>query len=290
VGLVGAIVVVCTMAAGTPKADTEIQALDELAADAQSQQPVVAPATVPATQRPKRVLLVGDSVALTLGGGLAPLQSTYGVQVYNHGWVGCGIARRSMAYDGARYYPAWSDCAQWPTRWAQWRDQSQPDVAALLIGRWEVVDRNFHGRWTHIGDPQFDAYLAGELDNAVAVLSAKGARVMLMTAPVYHARELPDGSSSPVNNPERVARLNQLIREAVDRHPGVAQLYDLESVLTPGGVYQQTLSGVNVRFDDGVHISKQGAALIAQTLMPCLAERSRCSNNLTAASVPSGGG
>ena len=39
------------------------------------------------------------------------------------------------------------------------------------------MDRVHDSRWTRIGDPAYDTYLMGELDQAVRVLSAKGALV-----------------------------------------------------------------------------------------------------------------
>jgi hypothetical protein len=109
-----------------------------------------------------------------------------------------------------------------------------------------------------------------------------------MTAPIYHARELADGSSSPVNDPSRVTRLNELIREAVNRHPGVVELYDLERALSPDGRYHQELNGETVRFDDGVHISAAGAALMAPTLLPQITTMAQKPEGLLSAAAPAG--
>jgi peptidoglycan/LPS O-acetylase OafA/YrhL len=243
--------------------------LDELGALEQQGQASTPPAARSAG--PIRTMVVGDSVAVTLGGGLTKLQGSYGIDIGNHGWTGCGIARGSESSDGEHEYPAFPDCMRWPAQWARWRDDYKPDVGLIVIGRWEVVDRKVDGRWTNIGDPSFQGYLAGELDTAIDVLAAKGAKVEIVTSPVFHGHELSDGTSSAVNQAWRVKILNRLIREAVARHPFVAHLYDLEAVLTPGDVYRQKLDGEDLRFDDGIHISAFGAAVAAPTLMPELA-------------------
>ena len=115
--------------------------------------------TAPGSNRPSRILLVGDSVALTLGGtsqgtGLTALAPEYGGQVINNGWVGCGIARNSDAFDGTTTYPAWRDCAHWDTVRRQQVAATNPDAAAVLVGLWEMLDRKLpNGQMVHIGEP-----------------------------------------------------------------------------------------------------------------------------------------
>jgi len=259
-------------AAGTG-ATASSASLDKLAAQVQSTAGGAPPApslvVPPAPVATPRLLVVGDSVALTLGVGLSEVQKQYGVNVVNRGWVGCGVARGSQATDGRTIWPAWSDCAVWPSHWAGWVHQYHPAVAALMAGRWEVVDRLVNGRWTHLGDPAFDSYLAGELDTAVATLSSEGARVILFTAPYYRKTELPDGSTSVADDPARIDRFNELIREAAARHPHVAWVVDANAILCPGGRYIQKINGVDVRFPgDGIHITEPGDKLVARVALP----------------------
>ncbi len=39
------------------------------------------------------------------------------------------------------------------------------DVAVILLDRWELMERRINGRYQHVGHPDFDAYLAGELED-----------------------------------------------------------------------------------------------------------------------------
>ncbi len=32
-------------------------------------------------------------------------------------------------------------------------------MVAVLVGEWELMDRFRDGRWVHIGEPAYDAYL-----------------------------------------------------------------------------------------------------------------------------------
>ena len=40
-------------------------------------------------------------------------------------------------------------------------EQFHPNVVMVLAGRWEVMDRRLDGRWSHLGDPVFDAAVKG---------------------------------------------------------------------------------------------------------------------------------
>ncbi len=256
-----------------PGATASSASLDTLAAQVQSTAGGAPPApslvVPPAPVATPRLLVVGDSVALTLGVGFSQMQKQYGVSVVNRGWVGCGVARRSLATDGRTVWPAWPDCAVWPSHWASWVHQYRPAVAALMAGRWEVVDRFVNGRWTHLGDPAFDAYIAGELDTAIATLSSEGARVILFTAPYYRKTELPDGSTSVADDPARIDRFNVLVREAAARHPRVTRVVDANAILCPDGRYTQKINGVDVRFpSDGIHITEPGDKLVARVALP----------------------
>jgi hypothetical protein len=51
-------------------------------------------------------------------------------------------------------------------------------------------------QWTHLGDPEFDAYVRGELDRAVGIAASRGARVVVCTEPYNHRAERPDGRCS----------------------------------------------------------------------------------------------
>ena len=81
-----------------------------------------------------------------------------------------------------------SECDGWPIRWSTQVSRDQPDVALLVIGRWETVDRVNEGQWTHIGDPTFDAYLSGELERALTIVGATGIHVVVGHRPLQPRR------------------------------------------------------------------------------------------------------
>jgi peptidoglycan/LPS O-acetylase OafA/YrhL len=265
----GVLAVILVATAGTSvsvRTPAELEALAKRAAT--SAQPTV---TVrPGAGAPIKVLLGGDSVALTLGfSDFSSMAADQGIEIHDFSKLGCGVARGMERRVLGEAGPTTDGCDQWPQRFAQRVDEVNPALALLLVGRWEVTDQFRDGRWTHIGDPVFDAYLGRELDLAITTLGAKGAKVVLLTTPIFKPTEAPDGSIYPETKASRVERFNVLLRQAATRHPGTSVI-DITSILTPGNKYVDELDGVRLRDDDGVHISNGGARRIGAAIIPQL--------------------
>lgn len=221
----------------------------------------VRPAVLRDPNRPRTVSVFGDSIAATL---MQYLPATPGYHFIDHTVIGCSIVRAGPYRYFGKTLEQKPECDGWPNRWAKQVAQDQPDVAVLMIGRWETVDRVNEGRWTHIGDPTFDGYLAAELRRALDVLGSTGARVVVTTVPYSRYGEKSDGSLYPEDQPKRVDLWNTLLRRVVARHPEVAVL-DLNKKLCPTGVYTAKVDGIKVR-SDGVHLTREGVAWLTPWL------------------------
>jgi hypothetical protein len=220
---------------------------------------------------PERVLLLGDSVAFTYAAGLDVPPEESGVEVITRTVIGCGIARGGPIRTKGQVTNTAEQCEEWPQRWRELVDSRDFDIVAIAVGRWETHDRRHAGRWAHLGQPAFDAYITAELDRAVELLSSRGTRVALFTAPYYDGFERLDGGHWPEDDPHRVDRFNQILRAVARRHPGLVQVVDLGRQLSPKGRYTRTLGGVVVRTEDGVHVTPEGAALLPSKVLPELA-------------------
>lgn len=125
-----------------------------------------------------RVLVVGDSVAFTLAFWGIPAQYSRTVWMRGAAIIGCGLARGTViSKDGP--HPPNDTCERWPRDYAQAVRERDPDVAVLLIGAWEVYDREIDGRTIRLGTPAMERYLRGELDTARVILTAQGASLAL---------------------------------------------------------------------------------------------------------------
>ena len=218
---------------------------------------------------PVKVAILGDSVAWRLGFALMAdqPQQQYNVDIDNGAIVACGVVRSTMYTAHGVSDPMAPQCnptspvaAQWPAQWKQNLDQFHPNVAVILVGRWELMDRQIAGTWTHIGEPLFDKALQRSLEQAIDVASSDGAYVELMTAPCYSSGEQPNGQTWSEDSMIRLAAYNQMVLKVAAEHPATVEVQNFGSMVCPGGVYATTLDGVQLRDGDGVHFVPTAAA------------------------------
>jgi peptidoglycan/LPS O-acetylase OafA/YrhL len=172
----------------------------------------VLPADAPRAPGPPRVLVVGDSVARTLAQALPPAD---GVELHNGGVLGCGLLEAGRYRYAGQVATTPPQCVDTPARWAAAARQVDADVVSVLVGRWEVMDRELpDGRWTSVGDPAYEADLRRRLVSALRAVAATGARPVLLTAPYSRRTERPDGGLWPEDTAERVDRWNAVVRAA----------------------------------------------------------------------------
>jgi peptidoglycan/LPS O-acetylase OafA/YrhL len=216
-----------------------------------------------------RVTILGDSVAWTLG---AYLPEHPGLAVGNRALPGCGISRLPDIWYGGGAHTNYPGCDRWDQRWQAAVNGDDPDLAVILLDRWELMDRRLNGRYQHVGDSQFDAYLQTELSLAITIAASRGARVVLLTAPYTRRLERPDGGLWPEDTPARVDAWNRLLARTAGQHPAAPRILDLNPVICPGGQFTWRISGVRVR-SDGLHFTPTGVRrFIAPWLLPQLTE------------------
>jgi len=215
--------------------------------------------TPPAAPAPpvRRILIVGDSVALTLGRGIERWGAAHGVEVMNAGRPFCPIARGGRL--AASFGNAVSACENWPTLWPQQLAEFHPDVVLVLTTVWDLSKRQ-RDEWgpdfLAPGDPEFDTYVQSEWSEAVHVLSSTGARVGWLITPCARD-ELGDA-------PVRYARHHYL---GAVRAAGATTI-DLGAFVCPDGRFTDTLQGVSNLRPDGLHFSDPGADVVAGWLGP----------------------
>jgi peptidoglycan/LPS O-acetylase OafA/YrhL len=213
-----------------------------------------------------RISFFGDSVSWSLAAYLPPQPE---LKIGVRGMAGCGVARLPQIRYIGEPHPNYPGCEHWDRRWRQNARADDPDLAVILLDRWELMDRVLDGRYQHVGEPAFDAYLERELDLAVRIVAERGAHVVILTAPYTRRAERPDGTLWPEDRPERVDAWNRLLRAAADRHH--ATVIDLNARVCPGGKFTWQAGGVRIR-SDGLHFTPAGVQQwIAPWLLPQLA-------------------
>ena len=69
-------------------------------------------------------------------------------------------------------------------------------------------------------------------------------------------------------NPDWVDRWNNSLRAVATRNPATTTIVDLNRFLDPGGTWSETLQGIEVHTYDKMHLSPEGADLVANWLAP----------------------
>ena len=223
---------------------------------------------------PSVVLLVGDSVALTLGIGLSNPENAYHVKIENQGQLGCSIAEGNpiMVQGAQDNLPPCNPTTHqdWQTFWAQQVIKYHPDVVAIQLGRWEVVDRMHDGHWMHIGETAYDKYLTSQLSQAVSMFVSSGAKVALFSAPYYNDGENASGAPYDENQVSRVNEWNRLLGSVASKFKGSVSVIDVGGLLSGQDRYESVVARTPVRCPDGVHVSFQGGEFVAPYVLPQL--------------------
>ncbi len=253
---------------------------------------------------PVKVLLFGDSVALTLGLGLSYTseQDKYDYTVADHGILGCGVVDGpEVELMGTQYSPpaacdgaptpaaAPANDQPWQTQWMAAIRDEKPNVVVLLAGRWEVVDREYNGAWTNILHPAFAAYVKSQLEQASRLVTAFGVRMVFLTAPCTDEGEQPDGAPWPEDNPARLAVYNKLVKEVAAEYPATDSSVNLFGAACPGGKFATTVDGVTIRRTDGVHFTNAGGEWLVPKIMPAIVAAGRAQMAGSTTPVSTGG-
>lgn len=173
---------------------------------------------------PARIVLLGDSTALTLGFGMGwnePRITPVGGDAELGCTIGRGGRRRGEPLGGDDPdAPAaeWRSSCDWTLRWpARIAFSGGVDAAVILSGNWDLSGRNIPAlgdRWQTMGDESYDRWLTSEATTLVDSLHAAGAqRVIWLKLPTRAGA----GSS------ELVDRFNAMIAGIAAARPWMNQ-------------------------------------------------------------------
>jgi peptidoglycan/LPS O-acetylase OafA/YrhL len=228
---------------------------------------------------PVKVLLVGDSIAGSLGVGLEEEAAHYDIELVDEGSPGCSVSMDQLIRVLWYVVPPATPCqpgdpAALLDKWRTWVNAFNPDVV-VYVARGETFDQEVDNQWQNLGEPGFDRYVATRFRKAIGVLGSRGAAVVFLTTPYYDSGLQPSGAPWPENTPSRVTIDNSIMHQvarAADRgspRPKVSVI-DFGALVSPSGHYQADVDGVDLRCTDGVHFTPQGGRWVAPHLLPRL--------------------
>jgi uncharacterized protein len=205
--------------------------------------------THPTSGNPLRVLILGDSLGIDLGG---PLQN----DLANTGVVQATLdARESTGLTRPDYF-------NWPARLQADLQSAQPQVVVIMIGANDPQD--FPGPPdVPFTSPQWNIMYADRVAFFMKLAQSAGATVIWVGMP-------------PMQNTALSAKMSDV--DAVDqqqaalRHPPVDFISSWTLLGTAQGTYAPFITNaagqvINVRTPDGIHLTPAGGEVLSQTVL-----------------------
>jgi peptidoglycan/LPS O-acetylase OafA/YrhL len=210
---------------------------------------------------PKRVLLVGDSLAFTLGVPWLEDEERYGIQLADAGMLGCALTTEGELNVAGTWEAQSAGCPTALKQWAAEKKAMNPQAVIVEFGYRDQFDWKINGKVVHLGQPAFDKYIQNKINHLVDVLGAGGTKILFLSIPYTHPPDLPDGSPAPAASPQRRTLINSMFEAAARRHPKTTSVLDLDQTISPGNHYDADVNGQLCRFD-GVHFSAYCSELV----------------------------
>ena len=202
-----------------------------------------------------RVLVLGDSVAMSLGNLLRVQQAHGSAFVAQRGVGDCSLLEDIVPTRTiSNQSHAGGNCAQY---WMADVEELHPDVTLVLFGGGYFASAKIDGKWQHPCDRGWHDVYVKQMSRRLSDLSRHGGRVVL-ALPSY-----PVGKWEYLN--PRVDCYDAALRDAAGAVPDVLTL-DLQARLCPGGVCELTSEGAPIRLD-GLHFEYPGGVALANWVL-----------------------
>lgn len=205
-----------------------------------------------------RVLVVGDEFAGSLMSGFEDWNSTHSdeaIQVDTHVASSCPLGGPGELISLGQPVETTPECESWRLRLPDMLDAADYDAVVMLMGAADAGERRLGRDWRHLGDAEYDRWMADQIQGTADVLAEAGVPVLWATTP--HVRLDDDASDTrwsdfSDNDPQRIDRLNELIvanvgdRDAFTIVELQAWLYDV-----PRGEFNSTLREASTFTEEG---------------------------------------
>ncbi len=244
--------------------------------------PTVAPNPTGPSAAPElgKVLLLGDSVAASLGDALQREAATRGIALHTATRPGCGLVTGIPTLPDGEAVPWGKDCSDGTPGYLTSQVEEQAPQTVLWLSTWETADRLVDGTLYRFGDAEADAVVLERLEESRRLITQDGARLVLLTNPPRA-----ETSETYVRNPEddrKIVRLNRLFREFAAEHPDTVSVVDLAEIVCPGGPpCPAEVEGVTLRPRDGGHYEGDGPGWVAPRLLDAITRATTAATTAT---------
>lgn len=157
--------------------------------------------------------------------------------------------------------PSVGACADWSAQ-LQWVTQRfHPDAVEVQLGFWEVQNRLWSGSYVNLGDPRYAAFIEGNLQQALDIVHAGEAEVILNTTSYFG-----------VGTPNWIVdAFDTIVGNVAGLNPSFVSVLDMKQLLCPGGTYSQEVGGLQARTPDNVHFTVPGVQGVIDPMLDPMA-------------------
>jgi GDSL-like Lipase/Acylhydrolase family len=204
---------------------------------------------------PKRVLLIGDSVGLTMGIQMAINQQNYGTLIDTEAYLGCGfVTGYERNFTGAGFASSPPECDQATTNWAAAERQFKAQAVVVELGWWDSEPHLVNGTTQSLGEPSYDALVSQGITSLIQQLRAKSnVPIYFLSVPWMSPAPWPNGQQNPGATAASHQEINALIQAASQSASNV-HFIDVSPYITPSGHYQLDVGGQVCRDSEGIHL------------------------------------
>lgn len=214
-------------------------------------------------RHPRRVLLVGDSVAASLEDALGDALNARGITFAAAAAGGCGVTAGDPADEYGNPSTITAACnGAIPRIQREAISRARPDLVVAL-STWETTDRIVDGRWYQVGSLEWAQVMHRLYGETIQRLSVRGARVAFLTI-----ADVVDGEILPGNaDTNRRGRLvNDVLTTIGATAPGVDTL-GFDRIVCPTTPCPVQVDGITLRPRDGRHFDQPpGQRYVAERL------------------------
>ena len=217
--------------------------------------------------RPKKVLLIGDSIAFTLGMGFMESEQKYDIELANGAILGCAFNNKGDLNSRGNWEHQYPGCPNALNQWRRDEQRLHAQAVVVELGWRDEFDFRWNGHVVHIGQAGFDGYVRQRINQYIRTLGRSGVPILFLSVPWGDPAPMPDGSPQPAASAARHTEINKMLAAAVAENPGHVQLLDINKTIAPDDRYQASINGNLCRFD-GVHFTVYCSTLLRNVVLP----------------------
>ena len=213
-------------------------------------EPVTTEAT-PLNRLMTRGVVIGDSIAASLGGALAVAGARNGVVIETVARLGCGVTTSPYAAPDGSVLPSSRTCTDAAVAYETSAINDHNADVLIVHSSWETSDLMTPKGVVHFNTPEWTAWLTSEYERILNLARARGMKMIL----VAHAPPAPSPMGTPgIEYTTNAQAMNAFYYSFAAAHPGEVGVVDLNPIVCPDGPpCPRVVNGSVPRPKDGGH-------------------------------------